>query len=94
MFKRNKRFITLLLTFWITLFQTGIVYAEYSHPAHKADAKCVVCQVADQMGHAVVSDLNLGIQIDRFAPMLSDEPVEIQTSSFNLPYLIRGPPLA
>ena len=94
MFKRNKHLITWLLTFWITLVQSGIVFAEYTHPAHKADAKCVICQVADQVSHSVISDINLELNIERYAPMACHEPVIFHSTFFNLPYLIRGPPLA
>ena len=94
MLKRNKHIFTYLLAFGITLAQCSIVFAEYGHTHHKQDAKCMVCQVADHLSHAVVSTIDLTLNIDSYAPMLSNEANVIHATPFVLFYLIRGPPLS
>lgn len=92
MLKRNKHLFTYLMVLGFFLAQTSFVFAEYSH-THKQNAKCMVCQMADHLSHAVVSSGNLSLNIDSYAQLNSAETYTFHVSPFGLLYLIRGPPL-
>jgi hypothetical protein len=89
--RHKNRVLTYLLALGILLSQCTLVFAEYKHPFHKADAKCPVCLVSDHLSHAAVY-VPPALHVDHLVILPATESVVVPTTWFTLRYFIRAPP--
>ena len=92
MLKRNKQLFAYLLALGLLLAQVTLVYAEYDHPLHAADAKCPICLAVDHLTHGLI-DTGLTLQLNQHVSLPVDDSIALLAIPVSSSYFIRGPPL-